>query len=345
MLNLQGKKGKTAQYAIGGVVGFIVLVLWFSVPLMDRSSWNTAVPEGNPFSSKSVDLSSLSDGMGYEGGAPGSPLSGELTYNPATSGDDVGSSLYNSGFEEMIDGEMENGEGEGASGAVAVSAGSSSKHSGSAYAPSPRNTSIGKLNKVASIGSGGGSSGTSGKKHNKFFGGGNDKAKFSENYNAPIGKIKKDSKLLASADNSRKQSKKAEAINLKGKEEAGRSGIAAAFNNLVKADDSQITTGLEEAASDSGIVEGEIGGDLKKNDPGLNKSKYTPPAPGEPSSGVDNDEKYKQMIIKMVIGATLGSMFGAMGKVMAKAIMPPSGSTTNSLGQNTSLNVKDKTTN
>ncbi|MCK5583686.1 MAG: hypothetical protein KAI33_07850, partial [Elusimicrobiales bacterium] len=106
---------------------------------------------------------------------------------------------------------------------------------------------------------------------------GNDRAKFSENYNAPIGNIKKDSKLLASAGNSRNQGKKAEAINLKGKEEAGRSGIAAAFNNLVKADDSQITTGLEEAASDSGIVEGEIGGDLKKNDPGLNKSKYTPP--------------------------------------------------------------------
>jgi len=339
MLNLQGKKNKTAQYAIGGVVGFIILVLLFSVPLMDRSSWNTAVPEGNPFSSKSVDLSSLSDGMSYESGAPGAPLSGELTYNPATSGDDIGSSLYNSGFDGISDGEIEEGEGE--SRAVAVSAGSSSKYSGSANAPSPRKVSIGKLNKVASIGSGGGSSGTRGKKQ-KFFGGGNDRAKFSENYNAPIGKIKKDSKLLSSANNSRKHSKKAEAINLKGKEEAGRSGIAAAFSNLVKADDSQITTGLEEAAAASGIAEGEIGGDLKKNDPGLNKSKYTPPAPGKPSSGDNSDEKYKQMLISLVMRGTLSPMFGAMGNVMSAAMMPTAAP---KLGQDTSLDVKDKTTN
>ena len=98
MLNLKGKKGKTIQYAIGGVVGFIILVLWFSVPLMDKSAWNTAVPEGNPFSSKSVDLRGLSDGMGYESGAPGGPLSGEMIYNPATSGEDINSSLYNGGF-------------------------------------------------------------------------------------------------------------------------------------------------------------------------------------------------------------------------------------------------------
>ena len=109
MLNLKGKNNKTKQYAIGGVVGFVILVLWFSVPLMDKSAWNTAVPEGNPFSSKSVDLRGLSDGMGYESGAPGGPLSGEMTYNPATSGEDINSSLYNGGFEGLSDGEGADG--------------------------------------------------------------------------------------------------------------------------------------------------------------------------------------------------------------------------------------------
>ncbi len=180
-------------------MGFVILILWFSVPLMDKSAWNTAAPEGNPFSSKSVDLRGLSDGMGYESGAPGSPLSGSMIDNPATSGQDINSSLYNSGFDEMSDGD--GADGAASSGAVAKSNGSSSKYSGSANAPQMVG-SKGRLSKVASIGGSGGGSGTSGKKHGKFFGGGNDKAKFAENYNAPIGKMKKGSKLLASAKNS-----------------------------------------------------------------------------------------------------------------------------------------------
>lgn len=122
MLNLKGKKSKTAQYAIGGVVGFVILILWFSVPLMDKSAWNTAVPEGNPFSSKSVDLRGLSDGMSYESGAPGSPLSGAMIDNPATSGQDINSSLYSSGFDEISDGE--GADGAASSGVVAKSDGS-----------------------------------------------------------------------------------------------------------------------------------------------------------------------------------------------------------------------------
>lgn len=329
MLNLKGKNNKTTQYAIGGIVGFIILVLWFSVPMMDKSAWNTSVPEGNPFKSKSVDLRGLSDGMGYESGAPGAPLSGELTYNPVTAGDDINSSLYSSGFDEMEDGE-------GVDSVAVVSAGSSSKGraSASGNAPTPH---IGKLNKVASIGSGGGGgSGTTGKKHNKFFGGGNDKAKFNTNYNAPIGKVKKNSKLLASANNAQKQGQKAKAIgNLKGKSEAGRSGIASAFNKLVDADTNELTTSLEDSANEAGIVAGSVNGEtLKKNAPGLNKNDISPPDPGEPEESVDNDEQYKQMIMKMLINATLGSMFGALGTMMASAMVPPKDSQTKCIGTN-----------
>ena len=68
------------------------------------------------------------------------------------------------------------------------------------------------------------------------------------------------------------------------------------------------------------------GEDLKKSDPGLNESDITPPDPGEPEEAVDNDEQYKQMIMKMIINATLGSMFGAMGAVLANAINPKASS-------------------
>jgi hypothetical protein len=328
MINLKGKNNKKMQYAMGGVVGIIILVLWFSIPLMDKSAWNTAVPEGNPFSSKSVDLRGLSDGVGYENGAPGSPLSGEMTYNPATAGEDINSSLYSSGFEGMEDGEGADG---ASSGDVAVSKGSGSK-GGSASGAAPRH-SMGKLNKVASIGSGGGGTGTSGKKHGKFFGGGNDRAKFANNYAAPIGKLKKNSKLLASASNAQNQGKKASAVDLKGKSEAGRSGIASAFGNLVEADTNELTTSLENSANESGIVAGSVSGEgLKKSTPGLNKSDVTPPDPGEPTEDIDNDEQYKQMIMKMLIQATLGSVFGAIGGLMANAINPPAGSEDQQIG-------------
>lgn len=197
--------------------------------------------------------------------------------------------------------------------------------------------SKGTLSRVASIGGSGGGSGTSGKKHGKFFGGGNDKAKFSTNYNAPIGKAKKAGKLLASANNAQNQGKKAEDINLKGKEEAGRSGIAAAFNNLAESADSQLTSGLEQAAADSGIAEGEIGGDLKKSDPGLNKNDSTPPAPGEPEESIDQDEQFKQMIMKMAIQMVLGSVFGSMGSMMSAAMTIPQGAETDAIGQNTDI--------
>jgi len=322
MLNLKGKNSKTTQYAIGGVVGFIILVLWFSVPLMDKSAWNTAVPEGNPFKSKSVDLRGLSDGMGYESGAPGSPLSGEMTDNPATSGEDINSSLYSSGFDEMDDGE-------GAAGAtVAVSKGSSKKHSASANAPRANAPHIGKLKKVASINSGGSGSGTSGKKHSKFFGGGNDKANFVENYNAPIGKVKKGSKLLASAKNAQEKSKKAADINLKGKDEAGRSGISEAFNKIANADNSELTSSLEDSANQSGIVAGSVNGDtLKKNAPDLNKNDFTPPTPASKEATYDTDKKMKEMLTKMVttmlLKAILGPAFGGMSIMMASVMTMP----------------------
>lgn len=314
MLNLQGKKNKVAQYAIGGVVAFIVLLLWISVPLMDKSPWNTSVPQGNPFSSKSVDLRSLSDSTGYESGAPGSPLSGELTYNPATSGENIDSSLYRSGFDDL------SSDDESLKNDIAASKGSALKYASSASSP---NIPRGKLNIMASIGSGGSNTGTSGKRHSKFFGGGNDRAKIDmASYNASIGKIKKSSKLLASVDNAQKKSKKA--LDFQGRDEKGRSAIASAFNKLIESGSSELTTGLKDSAAESGIVAGTVNGDtLKKNLPDINKSEYTPPAPDEADEEIDNDEQYKQMIMQMIIGATLGSAFGAMGTVISSAISPP----------------------
>jgi hypothetical protein len=90
---------------------------------------------------------------------------------------------------------------------------------------------------------------------------------------------------------------------------------------------------MKEIVADSGIAEGEIGGDLKKSDPGLNKNVSTPPAPGEPEEDIDNDEQYKQMIMKMIIKATIGSAFGAIGSLIANSINPKADPNTQDMGE------------
>jgi hypothetical protein len=80
-----GKKSKNTQYAVGGVIAVVIVFAWLSLPLMQKSSFDTSVPSGNPFKSKAVDLNSLE--IPAEGSAPGYALSGMMSDNPATAGD------------------------------------------------------------------------------------------------------------------------------------------------------------------------------------------------------------------------------------------------------------------
>jgi hypothetical protein len=97
MMKFQPKKNKSTQYVIGGTVAVIILGIWVSIPLMSGSSLDSSISAGNPFRSKVADIGLLGSDIASEAGAPGSPLSGEMINNPATSGEDIASSLFQSG--------------------------------------------------------------------------------------------------------------------------------------------------------------------------------------------------------------------------------------------------------
>lgn len=313
MLRVQMKKPKSTQYIVGGVVAIIIFFAWVSLPLMSNSSLDSSVSAGNPFKSKASDIGSLMGDIPSEGGAPGSPLSGEMTDNPATSGESLISSLFQSGA----------GDEETAADANA-SAGVSGPLPGkySASAPAPSSGALGaKLVPQASITGGNPSSMSTGGPHNKFFGSGNAKTDIApaRDLNANIGRdAGKKNALVAMLDNAADKSRLAAKT---GNMDAAKSGSASAFEKSAKADTSDLTTDLEDSSVASGLGMGQAAQDLKKNDPNLSSHKVQMPEP-KVAKADDSEEEMKKMIMQMIIQATLGSVFGAMGQAMALVINP-----------------------
>jgi len=334
-MRLTGKQKKTLQYSLGGIVGIIILAAWITSPLMHKSPWDVSVPEGNPFKSKVADLSSFDSAIPYESGAPGAPLSGELTVNPATSGEEMLSSLYSSGLSELAGEEELPGTSEEDLASVSAE---SSKYSPSAGSPSAGPKA--KLSKLPSITAGNSGTQSLGSRHSKFFGSGNERPDFKPSIpTEKIGKINdNNSKLLASVNNA--QEKSAKAMGLKGKFEGSRMGAASAFNKLVAAKGDELTTQMEESAAESGILMGNKTADLKKNDPSLNKTKITLPQPQE--AEVDNnDEMYKQMLFQMLMQVALGPVFGSLSQVMTANMMQQMGADSQ-IGKKTSWSLPEK---
>ncbi|HNW43599.1 MAG TPA: hypothetical protein PKI19_03790 [Elusimicrobiales bacterium] len=314
------KKNKPIQYVVGGTVAVIILGVWVSMPLMNNSSMSSSVSAGNPFKSKVADISSLGSEVSLEGGAPGAALSGEMINNPATSGESILSSLFQSGSAEEAPAE--------ASAAASAEAGSAPSSSGgygdSGGGSAPSSSNLGaKLNRVASIGSGGGNSqtaGSAGSTHGKFFGSGNEKAEFASSLGADFKKAAaapaqdKRGTVNAMLNNTLAQSKQAaRADNLaSARGDAGNpfggSGKGSAAADLK-------STARQGASEVSGIEDGQATGNLKTNDPSLNKSKITPPTPPkeDTSAKKDSNEELKQMFIKMLMQAMLGMVFGGIG--------------------------------
>lgn len=306
MMKFQNKKSKSTQYAIGGTVAVIILALWIALPLMSGSSLDSSVSAGNPFRSKVADIGMLGSDISSEAGAPGSPLSGEMINNPATSGESIASSLFQSGPLEEETAEA------GAVADASASAPSAPGPSGSAGAPAPSGPK-GKLSAAASITGGNSNSMTAGGKFDKFFGSGNQKAELTSANTADIKKMAgadKKNSLVAMLNNS---AQKSESAAKTGKADEARGGSAAAFGASSKGPGGENLNGeLEHNTSLAGLQMGQTAQDLKKNDPSLSKTKITPPS--KPEDATDESEEMKQqlkmMIIQMVLKMALGAVFG-----------------------------------
>lgn len=304
-MKLQSKKSKPTQYVIGGTVAVIILGLWVSLPLMNGSSADSSVAAGNPFHSKVADISSLGSEISSETGAPGSPLSGEMINNPATSGEEMASSLFQSGPSEEAAPEA-------SASADAAAPGAGAIPSASARAPSPSGPSA-KLNAAASITGGNSNSMTAGGVHNKFFGSGNVKSEFAPALpGADLKKMAASDKRTALAAMLGNSADKSMAAAKAGSMDAAKGGASTAFANTTKAASSELDSNIEAQSADSGLQMGQTAQDLKKNDPGLSKHKVTLPEP-KVAKDEDANAEMKKMIMQMIIQAVLKVALGSLG--------------------------------
>ena len=305
MIKIQKKKSKSTQYVIGGTVAVIILGFWISLPLMNGSSADSTVSAGNPFHSKVADISSLGSEVSSESGAPGSPLSGEMINNPATSGEEMASSLFQSGpSDEPVPAASASASGDSAAQAPG------DVPSSSAGSPAP--AAHGKLNATASITAGNSNSMTAGGVHSKFFGTGNQKSEFAPALPGPdlkkmAGPDKK-SALVAMLGNSADKSQLAAQS---GNMDAAKGGATSAFASTAKADPLGMNSNLDAQSVASGMQMGQTAQDLKKNDPGMNKHKITLPEP-KVAKDVDADAEMKKQIMSMIIQAVLKVALGAL---------------------------------
>lgn len=299
-----GKKSKPTQYAVGGAIAVVIMFGWLSLPLIQKSSFDTSVPSGNPFRSKAVDLNSLE--IPAEGSAPGYALSGMMSDNPATAGGLADSSLFSSGMAELSDGEAAEGTADGTAAAAPASAAVSAPSAGAPKGSFP------KMSAPGSLSGGNSNSMTAGGSHSKFFGSGNAEAKLSPASLPDVKKaVAKDkaSGLMASLASVEKKSLSSSGMSV----DESRGGAAGAFVKTAAGSRSDLDTEIEEQSAVAGLELGKVDSDLKKNDPSINSKKFKPPEIPEPKV-VENDEMFKQMIMQMIISQVLGPMFGAMMK-------------------------------
>ncbi len=301
-MKFQAKRSKSTQYAIGAVVAIVILALWISIPLMSGSSTDASVSAGNPFHSRVADISSLGSDISSESGAPGSPLNGEMINNPATSGEEMASSLFQSASDE-----------EAAPAAAAGEPGSapSAAPSSAPGVPAPSGPGA-KLTMAASLTGGNSNSSTTGGVHNKFFGSGGQKAELAPVSGADLKKMAandKKSMLVAMLNSAADKSQLAAKT---GSLSAAKGGASEAFGASAKAGSSGLNGNLENQALTSGLQLGETAKDLKKSDPSISKHKIDLPQPKEPV--VDNSsEEMKKMIMQMVIQALLKVALASFG--------------------------------
>ncbi|MCX7905755.1 MAG: hypothetical protein N2446_03545, partial [Elusimicrobiales bacterium] len=220
---------KKGIYIIAGIVGIIVFFIWISLPLMQKSSWDASVYSYG-MSKKSADLSLLDSG-GID--APGTPLTGALIDNPATSLELEASSLFKMPESDIKYEEESKNE----DAAISSSSSDSSVNPPSVSYQAQQNTSVGKLNKLPSLGGSSGGTMTVGTTHDKFFGSQKAEAKLLplESKSEELKSNKKGNLALAALKVAEKNSVLAQnAPSLEQSKSAGTS----AFEKTVKVDES-----------------------------------------------------------------------------------------------------------
>ena len=306
------EKKKKAVYIMGGIVSVIILFFWITLPLMHKSSWDTSVTNPYGMSKKSADLALLDSG-GID--APGSPLTGALIDNPATTLDLEASSLF-----KMPDIEIKYEEEKTEENTSSFSADANPSVPSVYKGEGQISPGGAKLTKLPSLGGSSGGSMTVGSTHNRFFGTERGEAKLTPlNTTSDEIKSKKGNLALAALKAAEKGSIMAESAK---KAEESRGNASQAFEKSAKVDEYLLNSKEEKESAESGIALAKAEADFKKSDPSLSKKKIALPKPEKDEDETKKmEEEIKMMILKMIIQATIGSVFGAMGQAISASIL------------------------
>ena len=316
--NLLGKKkaNKPVQYAVGGVVSLIVLVLWITSPNRGSSFSTAAIAAGNPFSSRVSDVSALSSAGDDTFKSETQRMAEEMGSHDG--GNDLLGSLFQTGFEEE---KMEFLDG-GAEAAAAPSADdvpSSDDYSApSVSQPSSASGGVSdgtraKLSALtSSFGGGGGGSSSSGGGHNKFFGSGNVKAEVNK-----VNVEKDKSKVPAASRAANQGLTSLKTANRYASDAAKSRNLtnASAVNSLAfdggtkKATTDFLDKGVEGASGEATLGFGQAVADLKLNDPKMNSTKITPPS--KPKDAAEDDEDLGKYLLKLFMNSVVGPVLSS----------------------------------
>lgn len=308
------KSNKPLQYAVGGVVSIIVLVLWITSPGRSSSFSAAAIAAGNPFSSRVTDISVLSTSTdGEKVKTEAERMADEMGSHDGGNG--LLSSLFQTGFDEESsdDSEMMAAAGDAPDTSDSFDdydVPSASPASGGSVSDSAR----AKLSALGSSSKGGGGGGSTGiSSHNKFFGSGSANAT-TKKVDVNTGNVKS-SQLTDRAKNTKSvESLKAAERFASNAVQSRNLGQATALNSLAfdggikKGTVEAVDSGLSQTSTEASLGFGEAIKDLKTNDPKLNKNKVVPPANKAKDVTNDDDDMKKyilQLLFQNVIGPVL----------------------------------------
>lgn len=312
-VNTYEKKKKKTQYIIASVISIIILSMWLTIPLMNKSSWDSTVSNPYGMSKKSADLS-LMDSAGFD--APGQPLTGALIDNPATTLDLEASSLF-----KMPDSDIKYEE-ESSQDEDSIQ---NTKYTQTAH---PNVGGIGvsnppsKLNKLPSLSGGNANTMTVGTTHNRFFGQNTAKAELIPAMQENSKDIKSTKRNFALEALKSAEKNSVASINAKSAD-AARTGALNAFEKSQKVDELYLSGKDEKDFKVSGLEIAKAETELKRNDPSVSKKKISIPQPKkDEDESKKMEEQIKQMLLQAIIQGIVGQVFGAIGQVMAMQMCP-----------------------
>lgn len=311
------KSNKPLQYAIGGVVSLVILVLWITSPGRSSAFSAAAVAAGNPFSSRVTDLSALSTGDEHIK-TEAERMADEMGSHEGENG--ILSTLFQSGVEE------ESAPTDSGTALAATDAPTEVPSAADVDIPSASASSSVSPSIKAKLSSSGGSSGVSGggggsssssSSHNKMFGSGSVQAS-TKKIDVNTGSVNTNSLTSKTPSKAIASLKKAADLSdtaAKSTNLAKASSFSSqAFDGGVKKENVEMLAGEGKAVEAANLDFGKAVTDLKSYDPSKNSKNKVVPPPSKAKDAKDEDDEMKKFLLQMLFQNVIGPVMQGVFK-------------------------------